>query len=665
MTIRLPASVGARVAAVLLAIAAVALGGAAATYLAMEVQAERVAALTRATAGPPLVERLRAGIYAAIMESRGLYIARDARQATGFATNLRGHLAEVQADWQRLREVLPDAERAKAAALDDSVANFVRLREEIARVGVEEGAQSADRLGNNDASRAAREAFSRGLDDLAQTTAASVLRLESETVATGRRLALVLLAATALAVTAVVGLALWLTHRTVSLPLHRVTAALGDIAAGKLDDVALPPSGRGEVGAIAGAAAVLIVELQRNRQAGQAAMAERAANDRRQVAMDQHTMTFGESVSDVMARLGVSAATMLRSAGDMSRAAGQTQAEAASTAEGAETSARNLATVAVATGQLAASVGEITQQVARVAEAARQAVSRAETTDATVRSLSDAAGQIGDVVRMITDIASQTNLLALNATIEAARAGEAGKGFAVVASEVKLLAQQTATATGQIAAQVAAIQAATGTAVASVSAVREAIQSMDGVATAIAAAVEQQGAATRDIAGSVQVVARQNDSATLAMRGVSEVAKGALGSSEAVLAAADEVAGVSTVLRDEVTRFLATMRNEAGERRRAERIAGNGMRVVLRASGWGAIDATLIDLSRGGAALACNLAVAPATEVDLVFPGSADRVPARVLRRDDATVTVTFSEDVMASRTVERVIESLRGARAA
>jgi len=82
---------------------------------------------------------------------------------------------------------------------------------------------------------------------------------------------------------------------------------------------------------------------------------------------------------------------------------------------------------------------------------------------------------------------------------------------------------------------------------------------------------------------------------------------------------------VSTVLRDEVTRFLATMRNEAGERRRAERIAGNGMRVVLRASGWGAIDATLIDLSRGGAALACNLAVAPATEVDLVFPGSADR----------------------------------------
>jgi methyl-accepting chemotaxis protein len=156
--------------------------------------------------------------------------------------------------------------------------------------------------------------------------------------------------------------------------------------------------------------------------------------------------------------------------------------------------------MAAATEQLTGSISQIHEQATSSTKASHQAVTSAEHANSTIRSLSEVVERIGSVVGFISDIAAQTNLLALNATIEAARAGEAGKGFAVVASEVKLLATQTAKATGEIGQQIAVIKETTRRSVDEIAATGKTIAHIAEIAETVAAAVDGQTFATGSIA---------------------------------------------------------------------------------------------------------------------------------------------------------------------
>ncbi|MFC4166786.1 methyl-accepting chemotaxis protein [Teichococcus aestuarii] len=270
--------------------------------------------------------------------------------------------------------------------------------------------------------------------------------------------------------------------------------------------------------------------------------------------------TFEADVKSVVETFVTRAGEMQEAAGRLTATARQSQEEASTVADAASRANSDVQAVAAAAEEMAASIVEITRRVSEAAGVTQQAVAEAQATDATMRSLTEAAARIGDVVKLIGDIAGQTNLLALNATIEAARAGEAGKGFAVVASEVKNLAGQTARATEEISSQIAEMQAATSRAVEAIRGIGSTVERTNGIATAIAAAVEEQGAATQEIARAAAQVAEATGTVSSRIGSVRMAAAETGGSAGHVLEAARELSGQASALRSRSDSFLQAVR---------------------------------------------------------------------------------------------------------
>jgi methyl-accepting chemotaxis protein len=452
----------------------------------------------------------------------------------------------------------------------------------------------------------------------------------------------------------------FLIGRGIVRPLAAMTGVMGRLADGD-NSIDIPARGNSdEIGDMARAVEVFkrhAIEAQRVAAEQKAA---RTAKERRQAAMEQHTQDFGSSISGVMTSLAGAADNMRRAAEAMTESATAVQTEASGTAGAAAKSSQDLMAVAAAVEQLTSSIAEISRQLASASEVAHQAVQRADSSHATMQGLSEATARIGDVVHLISDIASQTNLLALNATIEAARAGEAGKGFAVVAGEVKALAAQTAKATADIGSQIDTVRGATNDAVTAMEEIGGIIGKINEVSAAIAAAVEEQNATTHEIAASVQAVSNATAGTAAAMEHVVSVADKAGSASRDVLSGASDIGREAETLRTEVDQFLTAVRDDSSdERRRYERIAANGAMVGVQTKGRPAARMALRNVARGGAALASDWTLPAGMTLEIELPEAAGTMPARVVRSGNGELAVVFSSEPQALRRIDQYLGTL------
>jgi methyl-accepting chemotaxis protein len=348
--------------------------------------------------------------------------------------------------------------------------------------------------------------------------------------------------------------------RRVVTPVVKLSETVSRLAAEDYT-AELPPSGRrDEIGAMIDAVRVFKENALAKGKLETEQAAERAQRDEAAKKMEKAVVAFERAIGEVVVDVTSSVELLQQTAQSMSATADETSRQSSTVATAAEQTTQNVQTVAASTEELSASIAEIGSQVAESNRVVSSAVEEANAATAKVKHLAEAAERIGDVVKLISDIAAQTNLLALNATIEAARAGEAGKGFAVVASEVKALANQTGKATEDISAQIRAMQDATAGSSQSIEGIARTIARVDEISTAIAAAVEEQGSATQEISRNVQQAAQGTTEVSSNVAGVSTAARQTGEASAQVLAAAEKLAKSGTHLKTEVDAFLRQAR---------------------------------------------------------------------------------------------------------
>ncbi len=252
---------------------------------------------------------------------------------------------------------------------------------------------------------------------------------------------------------------------------------------------------------------------------------------------------LGEGIEKMIQSLRTIIGQIMEASGQLSDGARVIAEGSTSLSDGAQSQSANVEEMSAAIQSLSQMIDGVADNAKEAEEIVKQTVQQAEAGGTAVEKnieamklIDKSSEQIGEIIGVISEIASQTNLLALNAAIEAARAGEHGLGFAVVAEEVRKLAERSSQAAKEIANLIkestervkegAVLSERTGEALKTII---QGVERSAGSIEEIAQATSEQAASAKEVSTGIQNIAaitEANASASEEMAGSAEELSG-------------------------------------------------------------------------------------------------------------------------------------------